>query len=301
MPSICGTGDLPLVPHRDKFPDLPSRPEPLITKINPMNSKNHRKIPTAFLSLSFLAASCLTSSAVTVFGGGEIRTAGDWDLGLPTATEPGTISVDGTVGGNLNASGSTNFENATVTQDAGTITGTFNMNAAGLVWNLTGGTMNGATGNFNANSGSIFNLSGGEVIFGADLIVNSSTGGFNVGGTVVISTATDFDLRLNQDNAFFSIASDWTGSLVSGSDATVADWIDQLVYGAGPAGKGTFGVVNSLRQIDVGGTKINNTNFSSFFQVTPDGVGGSSLSLIPEPSSLALFALGGLVFARRRR
>lgn len=85
---------------------------------------------------------------------------------------------------------------------------------------------------------------------------------------------------------------------MSGNDAAEADWIDQLVFGAAAAGTGTSGTVQA-RQITVGGTAIN--NFSDFFLVTPDGGGGSALTLVSEPSSLALLALGGLAFARRRR
>lgn len=249
-----------------------------------------------------------SSSAVTTLTGGEIRTAGSWDNGVPDATDDGTISTNGTVGGNFNGNvGGTSearFVNTTVTQTAGTITGIFNTaGAAGLVWNMTGGTINNAAGNFNANSGAIFNFTGGNLIFGADLIVNNVSGGISVGGTATLSTANDFDLRLNQDNAFLSIGLDWTGSFVSGNDVTEADWIAELVFGAGPAGSGGT-AANPLRQMDVAGTPIDETNFGSFFTVTPGGGGGSSLTLtnpVPEPSSALLLGLASLGLLKRRR
>ena len=265
---------------------------------------------TTKLSLSFALCSLglsASSFAATSLVSGEIRQAGSWDNGLPTATNDGTISVDGTVTANFNT-GAVRFVDTTITQTAGTITGIFNTaGAEGLMWNLTGGTIN-STGNaagtgganFNANGGAIFNLTGGELIFGSDLIVNNIAGGINVGGTAIVSTPSQFDLRLNQDNAFLSIASDWTGSFVSGADATEADWIAELVFGAGPAGS-AGNAVNPLRQIDVAGTPIDDTNFSDFFLVTPDGDGGSSLTLVPEPSSGLLLGLGGLALILRRR
>ncbi|MDB4387260.1 PEP-CTERM sorting domain-containing protein [Akkermansiaceae bacterium] len=265
-----------------------------------MNKIKQKSLGVALCSLAF----CASSSAVTTLTGGNIKAAAQWDNGLPDATDDGTISVNGTVSGNFNSGNTVRFANTTVTQDAGTITGIFNTaGAAGLVWNLTGGTIDGSGGNFNANSGAIFNLSGGEVIFGDDLIVNNVTGGFNVGGTATISTANDFDLRLNQDNAFLSIGLDWTGSFVSGNDVTEADWIAELVFGAGPAGSGGT-AANPLRQMDVAGTPIDETNFASFFTVTPGGGGGSSLTLtnpVPEPSSALLLGLASLGLLKRRR
>ena len=151
-----------------------------------------------------------SSSADTIYTGGNLRLSTSWSNGLPDGSCIGTLDIDVTIAGNYNASGTAIFDvDATMNQTAGTLTGVNNTAvAAGLVFNLSGGTIDNAAGNFNANSGAIFNLSGYELIFGADLIVNNSAGGITVSGDAVISTSSQFDLRLNQDNAFLDIAGD---------------------------------------------------------------------------------------------
>ncbi|MGJ8656174.1 MAG: PEP-CTERM sorting domain-containing protein [Akkermansiaceae bacterium] len=269
-----------------------------------MNTTTKLSLGLAICSLGLTAVS---SAATVIFNGGEIRTAASWGDSpgaLPVAGDIGTISVDGTVAGNFNGA----FADVTINQDAGTISGTFNANSAGLVWNLQGGTLAGTTGlNFNANSGSIFNLSGGQVNFGQQLLVNSSVGGFNISGDAIINATDDFDLRINQDNGFFHIASDWTGSFISAGDDDAADWMAQLVSGAGNENLGTANK-SSARAVKVGGVsgvggvEITDLNFADYFLVTPNGGGGgSTLTLVPEPSSTALLGLGGLALILRRR
>ncbi|BDS07981.1 hypothetical protein NT6N_30210 [Oceaniferula spumae] len=243
------------------------------------------KVIAVVASMLVLAAG-LTSAASFTFTGGNIRLGTSWqnDGDTSTGTHPGVgdtglVAQDGEFsGGNANGI----WNGAVITQTSGTLTGTWNINSSSATYNLEGGTIDNA-GNFNAN-GSTFNLSGGLLQFSGDLIVNNATGVVHVSGNATIQADSgDFDLRLNNDDAQFNIAADWTGSFISANDATEADWIAELVYGAGPEGTGTPGTVNTNRLITVGGTAIDDTNFGVYFIVTPDGNGGSSLTLDPNP------------------
>ncbi|BDS07982.1 hypothetical protein NT6N_30220 [Oceaniferula spumae] len=266
-----------------------------------------KKTTLTYVSMG-LVASCLTSSAANfAMTGGNIRIGDNWQNtdDASTGTLPGVgdtavIAVDGTMNSLFNG----DLSGATITQNAGLMT------AAGFNWNnaiasssytLAGGAIT-ASNNFNIQS-TTFNFTGGTFSFNAQLLSNNAAGTFNISGNAVLSStgATGFDLRLNADNSTFDIASDWTGSFTSAEDATEADWISQLVYGAGIIESGTAAQQNNARLISVGGTDITDANFGDFFVVTPDGSGGSSLTLVPEPSSTALLGLGGLALILRRR
>ena len=249
-----------------------------------------------------LVTSCLASSAASfTFTGGNARLGANWqnDGDLTSGTVPGVgdtglINISGNVTGNTAGA----WNGAVITQTAGILTGTWNINSPTATYNLEGGTIDNA-GNFNAN-GSTFNLSGGLLQFTGELIVNTATGVINVSGSTTIeSDSGNFDLRLNNDDAEFNIAADWTGSFISNSDVTEADWITQLVTGAGQAD--ADGPVDTDRLINVGGTDITASNFGDFFVVTANSGGGSTLTLVPEPSSAALLGLGGLALIMRRR
>lgn len=273
-----------------------------------------RKSPIAVLSCSCLAASSLASSGATFVytGSTAIEEAASWqntdDLttgNRPGAGDVGTISSSSAVG---NADGTSNtisgFDNATINHTAGTITGSYNWTSADSTYNLQGGIIE-STFNFNSNgSNSAFNLSSGSLVLtnasASDVIVNGAGASINVSGSATIEVPNNFDLRLNSATSSMTIAPDWTGSFIAGLENTMADWIDELVWGSIINGSGT-GPTLPDRLITIGGVQITDANFADYFQVTPIGGGGSSLSLIPEPSSLALLALGGLAFARRRR
>lgn len=257
--------------------------------------------------MGLVASSLISSAASFTLIGGSIQTASNWqntvDLStgiLPGANDTATIGVDGIMSGQFNG----DLSGATITQNAGVITASgFNWNnsLASSNYTLAGGSI-GATGNFNIQN-TTFNFSGGLFSFDNQLLTNSATGTYNISGDAVLNAVNDFDLRLNVDGGTFDIASDWTGSFTSGDDATEADWISQLVYGAGIANAGSAGNVNAARLISVGGTDITDANFADFFVVTANG-SGSSLALIaavPEPSSTALLGLGGLGLLLRRR
>lgn len=243
-------------------------------------------------------ALCHSSSAASfIFDGGNLEAAANWTnqtaggTGLPGDGDTGTIAVDGTVTGNNQVGG---FGGATLTQTAGTITATpgFNFfNSGGSTiptYNLQGGTLNLGTGLLNAN-GSTVNLTGGELFYGGRFISNNATGVLNIGGSVVITASGAVDIDISTATGVFDFATDWTGSFSSGVTTTEADWIQELVTNTGD-GTAT-----------VGGTAITAGNFTDYFEVTPISGGGSTLTLVPEPSSVALLGLGGLALIMRRR
>ncbi|MFK7911369.1 MAG: PEP-CTERM sorting domain-containing protein [Akkermansiaceae bacterium] len=267
-----------------------------------MNNTSKLAIGVAISSLSLSSMSSAANFAMT---GGNIRLAANWqntgDLttgNLPTVGDTATIAVAGTMNNQFGGI----LSGVAITQTAGAMTASgFNWSSslASSSYSLEGGTIT-ATGNYNIQN-TTFNLSGGTFSFNAQLLSNSADGTFNVSGNAIISAVNDFDLRINQDGGTFDIASDWTGSFISADDDTEADWIAQLVYGAGMENAGIAANENAARRISVGGTDITDANFGNFFVVTANNGGGSTLALVPEPSSTALLGLGGLALLFRRR
>jgi len=271
---------------------------------------------TSLSAALLLSTQGVGSAASFVYTTGELENPANWvdQADSSTGVRPGTgdtglISFTGTrnVGnattgaeGGVNNAGNTiaGFDDATINHTSGTLSGAFNWANAGSTYNLQGGTIRSTT-NFNANSGSIFNLSSGTLSVNGDLIVNSTTGGINVSGTATISTDGQFDLRLNQTGASFSIDPNWTGSFIGPNEANLAAWSFELVNSA--AGDNGSTANSGTRFIDVGGTQITAANFGDFFQTTALVDGGTSLSLIPEPSIALLGGLGLLGLLRRRR
>ena len=268
-----------------------------------------RHVLLAGLTASTLLISQGVGSAATlIYQGGAIENPANWHDSvtgmstgsLPGAGDTGTVSTTSTTG-NFGGSPSntiSGFDNTTINHTSGTLTGNFNWANPGSIYNLQGGNI-AATSNFNANSGSVFNLSAGTLSINGDVIVNSTSGGINLSGTATIETTGQFDLRLNQNGAFFSINPNWTGSLIGPDEADLAAWSFELVDSA--AGNGDSTDNSGTRFIDVGGTKITAANFGDYFQTTALVGGGTSLSLIPEPSVALLGGLGLFGLLRRRR
>lgn len=237
-------------------------------------------------AISFISS---LSAATTLVSGGAINgnTASDWDNGAPSGTNEGTITVDG----QLTVSVFSYSGITTVTHSAGNIvaTGTngLNFNGGDDTWNMTGGTFTARY--FNANS-STFNLSGGTLILtgvgGTSNIQTSNNGTINLSGSFSVnganSNAAPSGSSTGGGSYTFNFDSGWTGSWLQGNFSGT-QWRD-LITG------------DSAYKLD--GVAIDGAAFDSNFLVTD---GGSTLTIVPEPSSTALLGLGGLAFLVRRR
>ncbi len=221
--------------------------------------------------LAAFAASTLAATAAQVAVSGDITgttTVGSGDFWQSNGTTT-TIKSGGTL-----AITTPQWETIIQQNAAGTSTMTVE----------TGGTLDfsGATGNGttffvgNANGTGILNLDGGT-LDGATL-TNFTIGRAGANGTFNINAGTANVGNLTVDNGgAVNFGTDSTGTLtVTGADtATFQTLWDQ--------GKLTFGGANE-------GT------FTDHFKVE-----GSTLSVVPEPSSTALLGLGGLALILRRR
>jgi len=237
------------------------------------------KIPR-IQTLAALGALALvgSASAATTFNGGDIHTSTDWTNGLPASGNDGTIAVGGSAGSTSILWG------GTVTQTAGDIvaTGTNGCNLRnGTTWNMSGGSF--AARYFNAN-GAHFIATGGTFILantGTSVIQTNGTGTWTIGGSFSID-ATFADGAPSTTGAGYLFQSGWTGSWIQGNFSGTT-WKDTLT------GDPDF-------KLD--GTSIDSTIFDNNFLVSADG---KTLTMVPEPSSLALLSLGGLALLRRRR
>ncbi len=89
------------------------------------------------------------------------------------------------------------------------------------------------------------------------------------------------------NNSTIDLADNWTGSIIM-NDETVADWTD-------PASSNSDA---HITKISVGGTPA---VIGTHVDIVSDGGSGSILTVIPEPASLTLIGLGGLLLVRRKR
>jgi len=163
---------------------------------------------------AFAVLGASTGLSQTIFLGGDVSNAVNWDNGLPTSGgNPGTVAVDGTV-----PEAGSPITNYVVTQTAGAISNaSFTGNAqSGGEWNLNGGSYttralnlsNAAAynvgggfadlGNNNRDvvvvSASSFNVTSGNVNLGRHLLLNQSS--FTIsGGTLTGDTDTDLGTR----------------------------------------------------------------------------------------------------------
>jgi len=279
-----------------------------------------------------LISSCLVAGAAhgqTVFApvlpSTDLNDSANWDNGSPTPTNPGTVNVDASNNGNQNqtwaGSGSTvTFGGGmtwTAAQDASmpsvnlivndatinaaddilTQSGSITLNAGSsvttgdLFYNnqangsitINGGTHVVGTQFGNNNGSSSVTITGGQVT-AEDYILTGGTFTLDGSGTLLSEDATTDVLSTFTSTA--TIEETWTGIWEVGS-FTGTDWRDLLTGG------------NANISWFFGATAIDGTVFDDNFSVSG---GGTTLSVIPEPSSLALLGVGfGLMWVMNRR
>ncbi|MBT7170536.1 MAG: PEP-CTERM sorting domain-containing protein [Phycisphaerales bacterium] len=131
--------------------------------------------------------------------------------------------------------------------------------------NLTGGTHNDANGGFTtSHTGSVINISGSYTLT-SWLNDRNHTQVFVSNGTIDFKTG-------------------WTGSIADANATNVWDsgtWIDTMTAG----------------DVSVDGEDITADNFSTYFNVDENG----TLTMVPEPATMSLLALGGMAMLKRRK
>jgi len=248
-------------------------------------SARNRTVSVLAVTAGLLAVLTLTGGTANadtiLIPGGDVRLDSGWSNLKPSSTNPGTITVDGVFAASVFGYGA----GAVITHTAGDIVGTgtngLNINA-GVIWNMSGGKIVGRY--ILANGGStFFNFSGGTAEL-ADVASTQHMGVAN-GGTLKISGSAVLDgthaTTVVQTGGTLDIASGWTGSWTWATHSG-DDW------------KNLF--TGDLIEVD--GANIDGATFDATFQVSD---GGKTLTMIPEPATMSLIALGGLALLRRRR
>lgn len=273
-----------------------------------------------FSTSTLLTAAAATTIGLSVsastFNGGNILDAGNWSAGFPNGATVGTIDVNGTfnIGNNvgtwsatgsvvidsgavISASGDWGHANLTQsTVNSGTINASDDIFSNSSVMTFNAGSSGNANDDFEANGSSTININGGTHTagdyFGAqnNSTVNLTGGNITAGRFRVAATGGNWTLGgstvLTGDGdatdlqGVVAVSSGWSGSwTITGLSGT--DWQTEVTGG----------------DYTLDGNVVDGTIFANNFVVSNSG---QTLSVIPEPSSLALLGLGGLLMMRRR-
>ncbi|YCM42033.1 hypothetical protein V2O64_12045 [Verrucomicrobiaceae bacterium 227] len=214
----------------------------------------------------------LTFNSVTELLEGDIAIAASWNNGLPSATTPGAIAVDGILGTTVFGFGG----GATIDQTAGTLISNDGFNfIRGDTWNMSGGKIVARyiLSNGQAGVDTVMNISGG-ILELSDVEGNQHMGVGN-GGVMRISGSAVLDgthatLEV-QTGGTLDIASDWTGSWTWGF-YTGNEWQDHFVAG----------------NITYDGAILDEAGFLANFSVSEDGMTLSPTGKSPEISEIVL-------------
>lgn len=250
--------------------------------------------------LRFLAAAAAvvlsgTVMAATQLVSGSINTAGSWSAGLPSNSNVGTITVDGSHTVSVFGFGGSSIVN----HGAGVVTstGTNGFNMGSGTWNMSGGKIisryvvaNGGTAVFN-HSGGILELA--DVAGNQDIGVTNG-GTMNISGTAVLDGTHASKALATSGTINFN--TNWTGSW-KWSFHTGNDWRNLFATNAGMRVNGasiteevfdaTFTVTDGGQTLSLtnpiqpttftGGEMLNGANWSSGLPVAPSHYGSTTV------------------------
>ena len=252
---------------------------------------------------------CVCSHSDTVFQGGSLTGAANWDNGLPSSTNRGTVAVNGSV--------YTNIQGFDVDQTGGAITisvgNAVQMGPRSTTWNLLGGSFQRTNIGLRIGPNSLFHVSGGTlsvtavnqplIIYGDSLLritggAVSASGALQISGKVPHGDGPFLDFGPGSGTATFSVlelGSKGYINFVSGSAGT-------LILTDGTIRDDLHGAVDSFWELwDVGRLRIDGANegaFNNRFQFSQDGA-IQTLTLSndssPGPKFTSVFQSGSLM------